>query len=627
MPSPSDSPPSTPTPTTYTSHPPPPIVTNSGVDEPTSDDDDYPLIPVYSNKSKSWLKYTTIGIIIIILPILAYLLLHVPSTSTTTSWIFKQSKEQTLALPQQPIVAASLTLPNNGKTATTIKDKKCKRGDINRPSKYDFVLTKPKTYDKRRSELRSHLPPFTGEPIITPGSQLDNFLGIDNDVSRGLVSVYYKMLQESQFEFTLPFNTNRNKIIWEDLLLKNRGSQKVVYYCQLQQDDDNEDFDMKIGRCTKASCYCTRYSKDKEKCLKGVEVVDDTFCMAIYNLDHSDEEGRALLVAFLEETLKIYPVDFEEQYKTIKLDEALSVEDTTGMSFFCMFVIYLFLGPGEDSFFKGGESIESLGVGVLLSMFESMMQQIVPYEIVGALHEMLHSSLLKLVKNKLDVLDETIGGLLNDWNIIQVVKPNEEPTEWPVPKHLNQVTINSWTHLSSWEPDYDNTPPEGMDIEGDQDEEGYVDDDDEEEEDGKKKKTTAGYVRDDSQIPLTPLFYNMIFRVWNSKDQINPVHGKPYWKDLLEGKAAVYDPAATYNKDALNKAGFYLEMFMGEFEKTMGDPYFDAWETSIDSNSFVMKHFSYDVVGLLEKRGFMKYRRFEDVFYLCKSYTYMIYFV
>ena len=53
------------------------------------------------------------------------------------------------------------------------------------------------------------------------------------------------------------------------------------------------------------------------------------------------------------------------------------LEAETGLSIFFAFIVHLFLGPGSDSYFEGGESVESLATGVFMNVYESMMQQVV----------------------------------------------------------------------------------------------------------------------------------------------------------------------------------------------------------------------------------------------------------
>ena len=385
---------------------------------------------------------------------------------------------------------------------------------------------------------------------------------------------------------------------------------------------------MKIGRCTSSKkSYCLRYAiTDDKECLVGMSVGEDPDCYCILSLDDTVEEDRRPTVDLLHRAYGAYEIDFEKEYKKLELSKALTAEERTGFSAYFMFTNYLFLGPGSDSYFEEGELVESLAVGVFLNAHESMMQQVLQvheFKIEGVMHENLQSPILQFVGEKLiPELNGAIKRRLKNMNLIHVEIPNRAPPEWPIPDHLRRVNVYSYTYLSTWEPLYDKAPPEGL--KEDQDKYGYVhNEDDEEDEQTTTSTTPAGFVRDGSQIALTPLFYDMMHQFWGSKDTINPAYEPEYqikyWMDLLEFKGApVHDPSLVYDEDDINNALFGLDMFLTKFEKTRGSPFFDAWETRIDRNSFGFKHVSYDVVTLLEKRGYIVYDRFEGSVELCK---------
>ena len=301
-----------------------------------------------------------------------------------------------------------------------------------------------------------------------------------------------------------------------------------------------------------------------------------------------------------------------------------------------MFIIYLFLGPGSDSYFEDGESVESLAVGVFMNTHESMMQQVLQvhgFEIEGVRHENLQSPILQFVEDQLIVLDDTIELLLKDMELIHVVKPNEggecvDPCECVIPNNLGQVTMHHDTSFAGWDVEYDGqdtSPPIGTDE--DQDKYGYIHNEDDDEEDS-NKKTPAGFVRDGSQIVLTKLLLDLQFNLWNSRDAIeestiSSEFNHPYWDDLLKGKAPVHDPSSVWGENEAFEADMKFGRIMNKFEKTKGDPYLDAWMMDMNDNAFIFKQISKDVVKMLEDRGYMVFRRFRGAVYMCKSVCYI----
>ena len=631
MPPSSKLPPSTPTPNNNQPSPTLNIVTDS----PSYDiDDSTTSIAVVSQEGihkRNSIKYIlTAGILGAMLLAIA-VWLHPQVLNHNNLKLFQSGA----TIPQTLIANPLVEIPNKSKTTTNTEDERCRKGDIMRPTNSDFFNPTPKTNKERRNELKKVVPPFYGAAKVEDETLLQQFIGgyykdeENGEISAvGLVGVYETMAQEIH-KITTPFNTNKDLMIWDDLLMKNMGTKKCIYCCELP--DDVPEF-MKIGRCTNAkNCYCLRYAIDDKKCLAGVPVDGDPNCRCMFSLDDTVKEDRQPAVDLLKSVLDVYPVNFEEVYKELELGTAISAEVETGLSIFFAFIVHLFLGPGSDSYFEGGESVESLATGVFMNVYESMMQQVVEllagFDIKGVMHEMFQSPLLQYVEKKLiPELNGAIERRLKNMNLIHVEFPKRAPTtKWPVPKHLREVTVSSYKYVSTWEPLYDTSPPEGLDDKEDQDKYGYVhNEDDEEDEKTTSSTTPAGFVRDGSQIALTPLLYDMTFQIWDSKDTINPTYEPDYqikyWTNLLDNKgASVHDPSLVYKDEDINKALFDLELFLDEFEKTRGNPFFQAWETRIDRNSFVFKHKSYDVVILLEKRGYVVYDRFEGSVEVCKS--------